>query len=61
MDIAKAAAPPVRPPRKEGEFDPLKPPGYVPPSYGTPAWVYVAVGLGVVALLAIVVAAVTMS
>lgn len=47
---------PVRAPRKEGEFDPLKPPGFQAPTYGTPAWVYVSVGVGVVVLLALIVA-----
>jgi len=39
-----------------GEIDPLRPPGYVGPSYGTPTWVYFAVGIGVVALIGIVLA-----
>jgi serine/threonine protein kinase len=52
----KAAPPPPRATLKQGEFDPLKPPGYSGPSYGTPAWVFVAVGFGVVALIGIVVA-----
>jgi serine/threonine-protein kinase len=42
--------------RVEGEFNPLKPPGFVGPSYGTPAWVYVAVGFAVVAVVSVVVA-----
>jgi serine/threonine protein kinase len=42
--------------RREGEFDPLKPPGYSGPSYGTPAWVFVAIGLGVFAVVGVVVA-----
>ncbi len=37
-----------------GEFDPLRPPGYSGPSYGTPGWVYVLVGVGVLALLGVV-------
>jgi hypothetical protein len=41
--------PPVR--RREGDFDPLRPPGFSGPSYGTPAWVYVLVALGVAAVL----------
>jgi serine/threonine protein kinase len=51
---AKDLKAPVR--RREGEFDPLKPPGYSGPSYGTPAWVFVAIGVGVVAVIGIVVA-----
>ena len=39
---------------KVGEINPLRPPGYTGPSYGTPTWVYVAIGLGVLALLAII-------
>ncbi len=58
LDAAKAAAPP--PPRgamrREGDFDPLKPPGYAGPSYGPPAWVFVVIGLGVVAVIGVVVA-----
>jgi serine/threonine protein kinase len=42
--------------RREGEFDPLRPPGYAGPSYGTPAWVFVAIGFGVVAVLGVVLA-----
>lgn len=52
----KAAPPPPRRTMKEGEFDPLKPPGFVGPSYGTPAWVFVAVGFGVVAVIGVVMA-----
>ena len=44
-----------------GEIDPLRPPGFSGPSYGTPAWVYVAVGVGVMAVLGIVVLAVALS
>jgi len=58
FESARAASPP--PPRgaqrREGDFDPLKPPGYVGPSYGTPAWVFVAIGVGIVAVLAVVIA-----
>ncbi len=58
LDAARNSTPP--PPRgaqrREGEFDPLKPPGYVGPSYGTPAWVFVAVGFGVVAVIGVVAA-----
>ena len=39
---------------KAGEVNPLRPPGYTGPSYGTPAWVYVLVGVGIVALLGII-------
>lgn len=42
--------------RVEGEFNPLQPPGFSGPSYGTPAWVFVAVGVGVVALIGVIVA-----
>jgi serine/threonine-protein kinase len=40
---------------KVGEVNPLRPPGYTGPSYGTPTWVYVAASLGVLVLLAIIV------
>jgi len=60
LDAAKAAAPP--PPRgamrREGDFDPLKPPGYVGPSHGPPAWIFVAIGAGVIAVIGVVVAVV---
>jgi serine/threonine protein kinase len=46
--------------RFEGEFNPLQPPGYSGPSYGTPTWVFVAVGFGVVAVIGIVVALIAM-
>jgi hypothetical protein len=42
--------------RREGEFNPLQPPGFVGPSYGTPAWVFVAVGIGVVAIIGVIIA-----
>jgi serine/threonine protein kinase len=42
--------------RKEGEFNPLQPPGFSGPSYGTPAWVFVAIGVGVVAVIGVVLA-----
>ena len=54
FDAAKAAAPKVRPARREGEFDPLRPPGYSGPSYGPPAWVYAAIGFGVFVVLCVV-------
>ena len=37
--------------KSPGEIDPLRPPGYVGPSYGPPAWVYVLGGLGVLLVL----------
>ena len=39
-----------------GEIDPLRPPGYTGPNYGPPSWVLPAVGVGVVALIAIILA-----
>ncbi|MEQ8210567.1 MAG: serine/threonine-protein kinase [Lacipirellulaceae bacterium] len=36
-------------------FDPLNPPGFSGPSYGTPGWVYAMVGVGVFAVLAVIV------
>ncbi len=57
FDAGRASQPQPRVVRRvEGEFNPLKPPGYVGPSYGTPAWVYVAVGFAVVAVLGVVIA-----
>jgi serine/threonine-protein kinase len=47
--------------RAEGEFNPLQPPGYSGPSYGTPTWVFVAVGVGIVALVGVVVAVIMTS
>lgn len=44
---------PVRNPNDT--FDPLNPPGFSAPSYGTPAWVYAMVGVGVFAVLAVIV------
>ncbi len=60
FEAARKAAPPppVASQRKQGDFDPLKPPGYVGPSYGTPGWVFVAIGVGVVAVIGVVVAVV---
>jgi hypothetical protein len=40
--------------RRQGDFDPLKPPGFSGPSYGTPAWVFAAIGFGVVLILGVV-------
>ena len=56
FEAARAAAPPPRHLRREGEFDPLRPPGYVGPSYGPPAWVFAAIGFGVLAVLGVVAA-----
>jgi eukaryotic-like serine/threonine-protein kinase len=56
LDAARAAAPKVRPARKEGEFDPLRPPGFAGPSYGPPAWVFAAIGVGVFVVLGVVAA-----
>ena len=60
-EAAKNAAPPlpVAAQRRQGDFDPLKPPGFVGPSYGTPAWVFVAIGFGVIAVIGVVVALVS--
>ena len=41
--------------KQPGEIDPLRPPGFSAPTYGTPTWVYAAITFGVVALLALVV------
>jgi len=41
--------------KQPGEIDPLRPPGFSGPSYGTPTWVYALIGFGVVALLGTVV------
>jgi serine/threonine protein kinase len=50
---------PLRPAvKREGDFDPLRPPGYQLPNQGTPAWVFVAIGLGIVAVLGVVLAVV---
>ncbi len=56
FEAARALNPEPRRVRREGEFNPLQPPGFSGPSYGTPAWVFVAVGVGVVALIALVAA-----
>ena len=57
-ELAQKSAPP--PPRtsqiREGDFDPLKPPGFVGPSYGTPAWVFVAIGFAVFAVIGVALA-----
>ena len=42
---------PVR--RKEGEIDPLRPPGFSGPSYGTPGWVWAVVAGGVLLFLVV--------
>lgn len=41
---------------RQGDFDPLRPPGYSGPKYGTPTWVYAAVGVGVLVVVGIAVA-----
>jgi hypothetical protein len=56
LDAARAAAPKVRPARKEGEFDPLRPPGFAGPSYGPPGWVYAAIAAGVFVVIGVVAA-----
>ncbi|HMO84637.1 MAG TPA: serine/threonine-protein kinase, partial [Lacipirellulaceae bacterium] len=62
LDAGRAKPPEQRMVRRfEGEFDPLRPPGYAGPSYGTPAWVYVAVGAGVLTILGVVVAVLTLT
>jgi serine/threonine protein kinase len=58
FDAERVANPPPRVVRREGEFNPLQPPGFSAPSYGTPAWVFVAVGIGIVAVIGIVIAVV---
>ena len=39
---------------KVGEINPLRPPGYTGPIYGTPTWVYIVASLGILALLAVI-------
>ena len=39
-----------------GEVNPLRPPGYSGPRYGTPTWVYFAAGTGILVLLGVVLA-----
>jgi serine/threonine protein kinase len=39
--------------RKEGDFDPLRPPGFSGPTYGTPGWVWALVAGGVVVLIVV--------
>jgi hypothetical protein len=39
---------------KAGEIDPLRPPGFSGPSYGTPTWVYVVASVGILVLLGII-------
>ena len=41
--------------KSEGDYDPLRPPGFSGPKYGTPGWVYALVGIGVAAVIAVVV------
>ena len=52
-NVSAPSAP--KPMRREGEFDPLRPPGFTGPTYGTPGWVYVLVGLGIVTLIGVIV------
>jgi serine/threonine protein kinase len=54
LDAARAAEPKVRPLRKEGEFDPLRPPGFSGPSYGPPGWVYAAIAAAVLLVVCVV-------
>jgi serine/threonine protein kinase len=56
FDAARASQPKVRPPRREGDFDPLRPPGFSGPSYGPPAWVFAAIGVGVFVVIGVVAA-----
>jgi serine/threonine protein kinase len=56
LEAARKLAPPQPARRQEGEFDPLRPPGYSGPSYGTPAWVFVVVGVGILAVVGVIVA-----
>jgi hypothetical protein len=58
LDAERRALPPMPPAvqRREGDFNPLKPPGFTGPSYGTPTWVFVAIGVGVVAVIGVVLA-----
>ena len=58
FDAERVANPPPRVVRREGEFNPLQPPGFSAPSYGTPAWVFVAVGIGIVAVIGVIIAVV---
>jgi serine/threonine protein kinase len=60
LEADKINNPPPRPVRREGEFNPLQPPGFAGPSYGTPAWVFVAAGLGIVAVIGVIIAVVAM-
>ena len=39
-----------------GEFDPLRPPGYKGPSYGTSPWLYVGITAGIVLVLGVILA-----
>ncbi|MBX3432677.1 MAG: protein kinase [Pirellulales bacterium] len=56
LESARSKQPKAPPPRRPDEFNPLQPPGYVPPSNGPPAWIFVLVGLGVVALIVVIAA-----
>ncbi|MCA9235475.1 MAG: serine/threonine protein kinase [Planctomycetales bacterium] len=56
FEAAKAARgkPPQQ--RRPEDFNPLQPPGYTGPSYGPPPWIFVLIGVGVVALVGIIAA-----
>lgn len=41
--------------KQPGDFDPLRPPGFSGPSYGTPTWVYVVGSLGVMLFFALMI------
>ncbi|WP_428304688.1 serine/threonine-protein kinase [Lacipirellula sp.] len=56
FDAARASQPKVRPPRREGDFDPLRPPGFSGPSYGPPGWVFPVIGVGVLVVIGVVAA-----
>ncbi|MGI9430458.1 MAG: serine/threonine protein kinase [Bythopirellula sp.] len=45
--------------KQPGEIDPLRPPGFTPPSYGTPGWVYALIAVGAVVILGVIVVLVT--
>ncbi|MCA9257793.1 MAG: serine/threonine protein kinase [Planctomycetales bacterium] len=46
----------LRPTHRPPQFDPLRPPGYTGPQYGTPAWVYVLVGSVLLVMMGTVIA-----
>lgn len=45
--------------KKPGAIDPLRPPGFKPPSTGTPPWVFVMLGIGALLLIGFVIAMVS--